>query len=50
MTLATGIPEAVGRAVGLDYLDPATVDPDRFAADPETLVVRDAGEELYRLA
>ena len=38
------------RAVDLDYLDPATVDPARWASDPGTLVVPDAGEDLYRLA
>jgi nickel-dependent lactate racemase len=50
VTLATGIPEDVVRAVDLDYLDPATVDPARWASDPGTLVVPDAGEDLYRLA
>jgi lactate racemase len=49
VTLATGIPEDVVRAVNLDYLDPASVDPDLFAADPETLVVPQAGEVLFRL-
>jgi nickel-dependent lactate racemase len=49
VTLATGISEAVTRAVNLDYLDPATIDVDAWAADPETLVVADAGEDLYRL-
>jgi nickel-dependent lactate racemase len=49
VTLATGIPERVVRSVGLDYLDPALVDPVAWAADPDTLVVPDAGEDLYRL-
>jgi nickel-dependent lactate racemase len=49
VTLATGIPERVVRAVDLNYLDPATVDVAAFAADPETLVVPDAGEVLFRL-
>ncbi len=49
VTLATGIPEDVTRAVNLDYLDPAGVDPAAWAADPDTLVVPDAGEDLYRL-
>jgi hypothetical protein len=31
------------------YLDPAEVDPDAWAADPDTLVVPQAGEVLYRL-
>jgi nickel-dependent lactate racemase len=49
VTLATGIPEDVVRAVNLDYLDPATVDIGAFDRDPATLVVRDAGEVLFRL-
>ena len=49
VTLATGIPEAVVRAANLDYLDPASVDVADFDADPDTLVVPDAGEVLYRL-
>jgi lactate racemase len=49
VTLATGIPEDVTRSINLDYLDPRQVDPTTWAADPETLVVPDAGEDLYRL-
>jgi nickel-dependent lactate racemase len=49
VTLATGIPEDVARSINLDYLDPAAVDPAAWAADPDTLVVHDAGEDLYRL-
>ncbi len=49
VTLATAIPEDVTRAVNLDYLDPASIDPGAWAADPDTLVVPDAGEDLYRL-
>jgi nickel-dependent lactate racemase len=49
VTLATGIPEAVVRAANLDYLDPALVDLDAAAADPETFLVPDAGEVLFRL-
>lgn len=49
VTLATGIPEDVTRSVNLDYLDPVEVDPAAWAADPGTLVVPDAGEDLYRL-
>ena len=50
VTLATGIPEDVVRAINLDYLDPAEVDPDGWADDPDTLVVPRAGEVLYRLS
>jgi lactate racemase len=49
VTLATGISEDLTRAVNLDYLDPGQVDPAAWAADGETLVVPDAGEDLYRL-
>jgi nickel-dependent lactate racemase len=49
VTLATAIPEARVRAVNLDYLDPAEVDPEAWAADPDTLVVPRAGEDLFRL-
>ena len=49
VTLATGIPQDVVRAVNLDYLDPSSVDPAQWASQPDTLVVPDAGEDLYRL-
>ncbi len=49
VTLATGIPEATTRSINLDYVDPASIDLDAWAADPDTLVVADAGEDLYRL-
>jgi nickel-dependent lactate racemase len=49
VTLATGLPERVVRAVNLDYLNPDEVDASEWAADPHTLVVPNAGEDLYRL-
>ena len=49
VTLATGIPEDVVRAVNLNYLDPATVDVAAYEADPDTFVEPHAGEVLYRL-
>lgn len=49
VTLATGIPEAVVRAANLDYLDPACVDRAALEADPDTLVLPQAGEVLFRL-
>ena len=49
VTLATGIPEERVRAVNLDYLNPAEVDAQAWAADPDTLVVPRAGEDLFRL-
>jgi len=49
VTLATGIPEAQVRAANLDYLDPAAVAEAAWATDSGTLVVPDAGEDLFRL-
>lgn len=49
VVLATGIPEDVVRKANLGYLDPAHLDVDAFRNDPDTLVVDDAGEVLYRL-
>ena len=49
VTLATAIPEDVTRALNLDYLDPVQIDLAAWEADPDTLVVHDAGEDLYRL-
>ena len=49
VTLATGIPEDVVRAVNLNYLDPDTVDISAYEADPDTFVEPHAGEVLYRL-
>ena len=49
VTLATGIsPERVAQ-VGLGYADPAELDLEALAADPDTLVVPNAGEILFRL-
>jgi lactate racemase len=49
VVLATGIPETVTRRANLDYLDPTSIDRADWEADPEALVVPDAGEVLYRL-
>ncbi|MYS86746.1 lactate racemase domain-containing protein [Embleya scabrispora] len=49
VTLATGIPESVVRGANLGHLDPSAVDFAAFAADPDTLVVPQAGEVLHRL-
>src|SRR3954464_12949178 len=49
VTLATGIPEDVVHAVGLGYLDLASLDIAALEADPDTLVVPHAGEVLHRL-
>ena len=49
VTLATAIAEDVVRAVNLDHLDPDEIDVEAWRSDPDTLVVDDAGEQLYRL-
>ena len=49
VTLATSIPEDIVRAANLDHLDPDEVDLDALSSDPDTLVVPEAGEVLYRL-
>ncbi|TMC11824.1 MAG: DUF2088 domain-containing protein [Chloroflexi bacterium] len=50
VTLATGIPEERCRRIDLGYRDPATVDPAEWEGHEDALVVRHAGEKLYRLA
>jgi len=49
VTLATGIGADVVGRIGLQHLDPASVDLDAERADPGTLVVEEAGEVLFRL-
>ncbi|MCX7818028.1 MAG: lactate racemase domain-containing protein [Kiritimatiellae bacterium] len=51
VTLATGIPEARCRRVGLGWRDPATIRPEDFAGREAegVLLVPHAGEHLYRL-
>jgi nickel-dependent lactate racemase len=49
VTLATGIPQDVVRGANLDWLDPASVDPASYSADPSAFVVPQAGEVLFRL-
>ncbi|MDR0959375.1 MAG: lactate racemase domain-containing protein [Propionibacteriaceae bacterium] len=50
VTLATGIPREVCERANVGYLDPATIDVDAWRADPEIMVVDNAGEVLFRLA
>jgi nickel-dependent lactate racemase len=49
VTLATGIPEHLVRAVNLDYLNPDQVDVGEWTADAHALLVENAGDDLYRL-
>jgi nickel-dependent lactate racemase len=52
VTLATGIPRERCERLGLNYLDPATINPEEWAGREHEgiLLVREAGEMLYRLA
>jgi nickel-dependent lactate racemase len=47
ITMATGIDEATCRRVNLGYLDHRTFDVTNYAGDPDTLIVEDAGRDLY---
>jgi lactate racemase len=51
VTLASGIPEAVCQRINLNYRDPKTIDPERFAnREAEgVLLVPKAGEMLFQL-
>ena len=51
VTLATGIPREQCERIGLGYLDPTTVNPEKWAdrEDEDILLVRRAGEMLYRV-
>jgi lactate racemase len=49
VTLATGIDAETTRALGLSYLDPKSIDVADWQRDPDTMVVPNAGEILYRL-
>jgi nickel-dependent lactate racemase len=48
VTLATGIDEPTTRALGLSYLDPRAIDIAECEKDPDTMVVPNAGEILFR--
>jgi len=47
ISLAANLPEATCRRVNLGYLDVRTFDPGAFKDDPDTLVVENAGRDLY---
>ena len=49
VTLATGIARQTCERLNLGYIDPETIDPNDWEADNESLVVRRAGEFLYRV-
>ena len=47
IVLASGVPEATCARVNLGFADWRTVDVDRSRQDPDTLVVENAGRDLY---
>jgi len=47
ITLAANLPEATCRKVNLGYLDMRTFNPRAYRDDPDTLVVDNAGRDLY---
>lgn len=49
VTLATQISPETCAQIGVGYLDPDTIDVEKWQADPEVFVVPNAGEVLYRL-
>ena len=50
ITMATGLDEATCRRVNLGYLDYRTLDYEAMRADPDTLIVSDAGRDLYQVS
>ncbi len=50
ITMASGIDEATCKRVNLGYIDYRTFDYKTFEADPDTLIVKDAGRDLYKPA
>jgi nickel-dependent lactate racemase len=50
ITLATGLDEETCKRVNLGYLDHPTFDYEALADDPDTLIVNDAGRDLYKVA
>jgi len=48
--MATGLDEATCRRVNLGYLDYRTLDYEAMREDPDTLVVADAGRDLYQVS
>jgi hypothetical protein len=47
ITMATGLDEETCRRVNLGYLDYRTFDYESLRSDPDTLIVNDAGRDLY---
>ena len=49
IVLASKLSEERCKAINLGYMDPNTFDLKNYENDPDTLVIQDAGEVLYRL-
>jgi hypothetical protein len=49
ITMATGLDEETCRRVNLGYLDHKTLDLEALSSQPNTLVVKDAGRDLYKV-
>jgi len=49
ITMATGLDEATCKKVNLGYLDYRTFDYEKLREDPDTLIVKDAGRDLYKI-
>jgi lactate racemase len=49
ITMATGLDEETCRHVNLGYLDYRTLDYESMRSDPDTLIVADAGRDLYQI-
>jgi lactate racemase len=49
VTLATSIPRETCERINLNYRDVESIDVERWKDDPNTLVVEEAGQSLYRL-
>ncbi|HZM99628.1 MAG TPA: lactate racemase domain-containing protein [Pyrinomonadaceae bacterium] len=47
ITMATGLDRETCRRVNLGYLDHRTFDYEALSSDPDTLIVKDAGRDLY---
>jgi nickel-dependent lactate racemase len=49
ITMATGLDEETCKRVNLGYADYRTINPGEMNTDPDTLVVKDAGRDLYKV-
>jgi len=49
ITMVTGLDEETCRRVNLGYIDYGTFDYEGMRSDPDTLIVSDAGRDLYQV-